>query len=125
MGGRRSQPIRKGVKLRRQPGITKLKSHQGAMKRFFQLPDGTFMHKAAGKKHLQAGKSRRRQTLRKLHYKAITTKGIIKKLRRLMPYGATRQVPKPHVHSLFWERPEGWTEAVAASKKPKRATAAR
>jgi ribosomal protein L35 len=119
MGGARAQPRRLVVKLKRDPfkhRKFKLKSHRGALKRFYQKADGTFMHKAAGKNHLMAGGSRRRQTYRLLAHRPVTTKGIIKKLKRLMPYGTTMQPPRRYVQPLMWERPEGWTEAVAASK---------
>ena len=94
----------------------KLKTHQGAMKRFYQRGDGTWMHKAAGKRHLMAGSSRRRQTLRKLKHKAVTAKGIIRKLNRLMPYGSTMRPPKSYTQPLMWERPEGWTDLFYAAK---------
>jgi ribosomal protein L35 len=119
MGAARAQPRRVVVKLRRDPfkhRKFKLKSHQGALKRFYQKGDGTFMHKSAGKSHLMAGSSRRRQTYRLLAHRPVTAKGIIKKLKRLMPYGTTMQPPRKYVQPRMWERPEGWTEAVAASK---------
>ncbi len=96
MGGARALPVRKPFNKRRQPEKYKLKSHKGALKRFYQVGDGTFMHRQAGKKHLQTGTSRSRQSHRKLKHKAVTTKGIIKKLRRLMPYGATMRPPPRH-----------------------------
>ena len=124
LGGSRAAPKRKGVKLKRNPGNIKLKSHKGALKRFYQRGDGTFMHKACGKKHLQAGTSRRRQTLRKLKHRPVTAKGIIKKLRRLMPYGTTLQ-PKPRFKvSVLWERPVDWHEKVAAAMAAAQAAAA-
>ena len=54
-GGARAAPERKVPKLRRQPSKKyKLKSHKGALKRFYQTGHGTFVHKASGNKHLQA-----------------------------------------------------------------------
>ena len=100
----------------------KLKSHMGAMKRFFQKADGSWWHKAAGKNHLMAGSSRRRQTARKLQWRQVTTKGDIKKLNRLMPYGGRMEPPSQpgrpgHPQSRLWERPEGWTELFFAAKR--------
>lgn len=115
MGGARAQPIRKEVKLRRQPKPGKLKSHKGALKRFYQTGDGTFMHKAAGKRHMMCGASRRRQTRSMIAHRAVTAKGIIRKLKRLMPYGTTMRPPRRHVEKVVWERPEGWAEAVQAA----------
>ena len=115
-GGARAQPVRLKPKRRRYPeGKVKLKTHKGAMKRFWQKGDGTFMHKAAGKKHLQAGTSRSRQTLRKMAHRPVTTKGIIKKLRRLMPYGSTTMPAPRHTVSRLWERPDNWRETVQAA----------
>ena len=117
-GGARAQPVRKTPKLKRKPvGKYKLKSHKGALKRFYQTGDGTFVHKAAGKKHLQAGTSRRRQTLRKKAHRPVLARGIERKLRRLMPYGTTLQPPRRHTVSVLWERPDNWTELVAAAAK--------
>ena len=96
----------------------KLKSHQGAKKRFYQLADGTFMHHAAGKRHLMAGASRRRQTYRLLAHRPITTKGDTKKLNRLLPHGTTMMRTHRYKNPLMWERPDGWTERVLASKQP-------
>ena len=118
MGGARAQPIRAKPKLKR-PGVQtkyKLKTHKGAMKRFYQKGDGTFMHKAAGKKHLQAGTSRRRQTLRKMAHRPVTTRRIIKKLKRLMPYGSTTQPATRWKISRLWDRPADWKERVAAAE---------
>jgi len=118
MGGARAQPIRKKPKLRRNPELGKkykLKSHKGALKRFYQKGDGTFMHKACGKRHLQAGTSRKRQTLRKMAHRPVTAKGIIKKLKRLMPYGTTLQPAPRFKVSRLWERPDDWRERVAAA----------
>ncbi len=75
------------------------------------------MHRQAGKKHLQTGTSRSRQSHRKLKHKAVTTKGIIKKLRRLMPYGSTLVPPPKYKQPLMWDRPEGWTEMFYAAKQ--------
>lgn len=86
------------------------------MKRFYQKGDGTFMHKAAGKKHLQAGTSRRRQTLRKMAHRPVTTRRIIKKLKRLMPYGSTTQPATRWKISRLWDRPADWKERVAAAE---------
>ena len=111
----RQQGSRKG---RTQRGETyKLKSHMGAKKRFYQLEDGTFMHKAAGKSHLMAGASRRRQTRRKLAHRPVTAPGIIKKLKRLLPYGTTLTPHPKYVQPQMWERPEGWTEMFFAAKR--------
>ena len=111
-------PRRTVSKLRRNPAKPpKLKSHKGALKRFFQTADGTFYHKAAGKRHLQTGTSRRRQTLRKLKFKAITTKGITKKLNKLMPYGTVRKPPPAYKQPLMWERTDDWQATVAAATK--------
>ena len=105
-------------KLKRKPeGKYKLKTHKGAMKRFYQRGDGTFMHKASGKKHLQAGTSRRRQTLRKMGHREVVTAGVVKKLRRLMPYGTTTQPQTRFKVSRLWERPDDWKERVAAAIK--------
>ena len=59
----------------------------GAKKRFKLRGDGVFVHARAGKKHLMAGSSRHRQTLRLREKKEVTTKGMIKRLRKLLPYG--------------------------------------
>ena len=118
---KRPPRYRKKAKIRNgatQRGETyKLKSHKGALKRFYQRSDGTFMHKAAGKNHLMAGASRRRQTRRLIKHRPVTTKGIIKKLRRLMPYGTTMTPPRRHKQPLMWDRPEGWTELFYAAKR--------
>ena len=112
---RKKPKIRNGATQR---GETyKLKSHKGALKRFYQLKDGTFMHKAAGKNHLMAGASRRRQTRRLIKHRPVTTKGIIKKLRKLMPYGTTMTPPPKYVQPLMWDRPEGWTDLFYAAKR--------
>jgi len=113
-GGARAQPERKAPKHRRNPGDRKLKSHKGALKRFYQLADGTFMHKAAGKKHLMAGTSRSRQSSRLMAHRPVRAKGIIRKLKRLLPYGTTLQPPRRHKHGLLWERPPDWRERVEA-----------
>jgi len=116
MGGARAQPIRLKPKLKRKPeGKYKLKSHKGALKRFYQQGDGTFVHKASGKKHLQAGTSRRRQTLRKMAHRVVAAPGIVKKLRRLMPYGTTLQPSTRFKVSVLWERPDDWRETVQAA----------
>jgi len=106
----------------------KLKSHHGALKRFFQLetpevykgmvlPKGTFMHKQAGKSHLMAGSSRRRGTARKQGYKPVLTKGYHKRLKKLMPYGTVRERPPRYKQPLFWERTETFAIGVAATKR--------
>ena len=64
----------------------KLKTHKGAAKRFFLRGDMTWKFTRAGKKHLMAGASRRRQTAKKLKKGTVTAKGFIKKLFKLMPY---------------------------------------
>ena len=64
----------------------KAKSHKGAKRRFKLRGDGTWTHTAAGKGHLQAG-LRRRSTLAKRKPRVVKLKGLIKKLRRLLPYG--------------------------------------
>ena len=116
---RRKRPkVRKGATQRGEK--YKLKSHQGARKRFYQLADGTFMHKAAGKNHLMAGASHRRQTRRLLKYRPVITPGIVKKLRRLMPYGAPSYQDKglyKYEQPLMWDRPEGWSEMFRAAKQ--------
>ena len=120
LGRARAMPVRVKVNRKRKPGEhkkVKLKSHKGALKRFYQTGDGTFMHMVAGKRHMMAGASRSRQTARKLKHKPIVTKGQIKKLKRLLPYGTTMRPPRRHREPIFWERPEGWTEAVSASKR--------
>ena len=96
----------------------KLRSHKGALKRFYKTGSGDYYHKAVGKKHLMAGASRRRQTYRKLSHVKVTARGIIKKLDRLMPYGTTMIPPKRSRQPLLWERPERWTDSVTASKRP-------
>ena len=112
---RKTPKVRKGASQR---GVKyKLKTHQGAMKRFWQKGDGTFMHKAAGKNHLMAGSSRRRQTRRLLKHRPIVSKGWVKKLRRLMPYGSTLVPPPKYKQPLMWDRPEGWTEMFYAAKQ--------
>lgn len=118
-GGARAAPERKVPKLRRQPSKKyKLKSHKGALKRFYQTGHGTFVHKASGKKHLQAGASRRRQTLRKKAHRPVLAKGIERKLRRLLPYGTTLQPPPRHSgNSILWERPDDWREQVEAAAR--------
>ncbi len=106
----RRPPKRRRAKTKGDPQKLKLKSHKGALKRFYQLADGTFIHKAIGKKHLQARKSRHRQTLRKRRYRVVKQPGIIRKLKKLLPYGTTMQLPPKHTTPLMWERPEGWAE---------------
>uniref|UniRef100_A0A7S2DR38 50S ribosomal protein L35 n=1 Tax=Haptolina brevifila TaxID=156173 RepID=A0A7S2DR38_9EUKA len=113
-GGARAQPERKGIKMKRNPVKYKLKSHKGALKRFFQRSDGTFVHKAAGKKHLMAGASRRRQSSRLMAYREVLSKGIARRLRRLMPYGTTLQPPPRHRRTIMWEKPADWREQVEA-----------
>ena len=121
MGKARAQPVRTRVKRRRDPFADgkrhKLKSHKGAKKRFMLLGDGTWLHKQAGKNHLNAGSSRSRQTQRKLKLKAVTTRGYINKLNRLLPYGGTIRKIQKYVQPMLWVRPEGYTEAILASKK--------
>lgn len=98
----------------------KLKSHKGAMKRFYERSDGTLWHKVAGKNHLMAGASRRRQTRRMIKHRPVITKGIVKKLKRLMPYGAHTFQEKglyKYRQPLMWDRPEGWTELFYAAKQ--------
>ena len=115
-----AMPRRMVVRLLRDPfkdRKTKVKSHQGALKRFFQSADGTYWHKAAGKRHLNAGSSRRRQMRRKLALRPVEAKGIIRKLRKLLPYGTVIKPPGKYVQPKMWARPEGWAEAVAASKR--------
>lgn len=84
-GGARAQPTGKGVASKKK---YKLKSHSGARKRFKLRGDGTWVHQASGKKHLMAGASRSRQTLRKRKKTVVKTKGYIRMLRRLLPYGS-------------------------------------
>jgi ribosomal protein L35 len=126
-GGARAQPVKRIIKKANRSNWQlptkkyKLKSHKGALKRFYLRGDGTFMHKAAGKQHLMAGASRRRQTKRMLNHRPVLARGIVKKLHRLLPYGTTMQPPRKYVQPLFWERTEGWTEAIAASKRPPKA----
>ena len=106
-----------GHRMRRPANKYKLKSHKGALKRFFRHHDGTWIHKAAGTMHLQANKSRHRQTLRKRRYVVVKTRGIIRKLERLLPYGTTLQMPPNHKTPLLWQRPDGWTEAAGFGRK--------
>ena len=109
------------------PGKRKLKSHHGALKRFYQLevpkmykgkllPKGTFMHKAMGKNHLQAGSSRRRHTARKMAHRPVLTRGFDRRLQKLMPYGTTMQPPAKYVQPFFWEKTEEFVVGKAASK---------
>lgn len=109
------------------PKKIKLKSHHGALKRFYQLdepkmykgkllPKGTFMHLAMGKNHLQAGSSRRRHTARKKAHRPVTTLGFHKRLKKLMPYGTTMQPPAKYVEPFFWEKTEEFVVGKAASK---------
>ena len=63
-------------------------------KRFKLRGSGSWVYTAPGKKHLMAGASRSRQTLRKLKKRVMTTKGIIKKLFKLMPYHKKRAIQR-------------------------------
>jgi ribosomal protein L35 len=112
---RKKPKVKKGASQRGER--YKLKTHQGAMKRFYQKGDGTWMHKAAGKSHLMAGTSRRRQSRRLIKHRPVTSKGFIKKLNKLMPYGSTLQPPTLYRQPLMWDRPEGWTEMFYAAKR--------
>ena len=85
MGGARAQPRRRTT-WEKMTSKTKLKTHHGAANRFHLRGDGTWKFTRAGKKHLMAGASRRRQTAKKLAKGTVTTKGFIKKLFQLMPY---------------------------------------
>ena len=123
-GGARAAPRRPGLVYRRGKTVrvkpTRARKAQvapGAKKRY-QLADGTFMHHAAGKRHLMAGASRRRQTYRLLAHRPIKTKGDTKKLNRLLPHGTTMMRTHRYKNPLMWERPDGWTERVLASKQP-------
>ena len=42
----------------------------------------------------------------------MTTKGIIKKLKRLLPYGTTQQPAPRHRTTTLWERPDNWNELL-------------
>ena len=64
----------------------KLKTHAGTKKRYKLRGDGTYTHRATGKAHLQVG-LRRRRTLNKKKPRVVTHKGMIWKLKRLLPHG--------------------------------------
>mmetsp|Transcript_22630 Transcript_22630/g.37388 ORF Transcript_22630/g.37388 Transcript_22630/m.37388 type:complete len:205 (-) Transcript_22630:257-871(-) len=83
-----SYPVYSGKKKK-----LKLKTHQGAKKRFRRRADGSFVHGWAGKRHLQVGNSRRRNGLKKRKLKVVTNKGFIKRLRRLLPGSKVRTIP--------------------------------
>jgi len=91
MGAARAQP-RKRTMREKMSQKFKLKTHKGAAKRFKLRGNGTWVYTATGKKHLMAGSSRSRQTLRKLKKRVLKTKGLIKKLFKLMPYHKKRAI---------------------------------
>lgn len=89
MGAAHAQPRKRSTSEKRKQNF-KLKTHHGAAKRFKLRGSGKWVFTATGKKHLQAGMSRSRQTRRKLQKRVIVTKGLIKKLFKLMPYHKRR-----------------------------------
>lgn len=82
----KSYPIPSGKSKKRRATPKKLKSHKGAKRRFKLRGDGSWTHRAAGKSHLQVG-LRRRSILAKRKPRVVKLKGLVKKLRRLLPYG--------------------------------------
>ncbi|KAL3930976.1 MAG: hypothetical protein SGPRY_001313, partial [Prymnesium sp.] len=91
LGGARAQP-RKRTTAEKRKQKYKLKTHHGAAKRFKLRGNGTWAYTASGKKHLQAVASRSRQTRPKMKKRVIKTKGLIKKLHKLMPYHKKRAI---------------------------------
>ena len=95
---RRSAWKVKQRKLPRSQRKNKLRTHHGVMKRFFLVKvkgaDGIvktgYAHTRSGKQHLQAG-NRRKADRKKRRLKIVTTKGHIRKLRKLLPHGIRRQ----------------------------------
>jgi ribosomal protein L35 len=98
----RKIPFKKKLKKR-----FKLKTHQGAKKRFTLLGDGRWVHKASGKRHLQAGSSRHRQTLRKRKKVVVSKTCNIKRLHLLMPYARRRSLRlrpvNPSQKGKYWD----------------------
>ena len=86
----KAQPVRWKTKREVLLRKYKLKTHQGAKKRFKLRGDGSWVYTAPGKKHLMAGASRSRQTLGKLKKRVVTVPTMIKKLHKLMPYHTKR-----------------------------------
>jgi ribosomal protein L35 len=64
----------------------KLKSHSGAKKRFKQRADGLFLHGWSGKRHLNVGTHSRARRRKRL-MKAVSSPGMNRKLKKLLPWG--------------------------------------
>ncbi|BGP27694.1 50S ribosomal protein L35 [Rhodotorula toruloides] len=72
--------------LMRKPTRIKLKTHQGAKKRFKALANGMYKRAKAGKAHLNSNGSMSSTRLNTLGKTAYANKAERRKLRKLMPY---------------------------------------
>ncbi|KAG0146164.1 hypothetical protein CROQUDRAFT_723057 [Cronartium quercuum f. sp. fusiforme G11] len=78
----------KSIKPKNKPNRYKLKTHQGASKRFFVTGNGQFKRCQAGKQHLMTGTSHTNK--RKLKPMIIVNKSHNNRLRKLLPYSYKR-----------------------------------
>ncbi|EGG11394.1 uncharacterized protein MELLADRAFT_74050 [Melampsora larici-populina 98AG31] len=92
----------KSSKPKNKPNRYKLKTHQGASKRFFVTGHGQFKRSQAGKQHLMTGTSHSKK--RKLKPMIIVNKTHTTKLRKLLPYVGKRAGFRKvnEVDSVWW-----------------------
>ncbi|KAH9823890.1 hypothetical protein DFH28DRAFT_1047773 [Melampsora americana] len=92
----------KSSKPKNKPNRYKLKTHQGASKRFFVTGHGQFKRSQAGKQHLMTGTSHTKR--RKLKPMIIVNKTHTTKLRKLLPYVGKRAGFRKvnEIDSVWW-----------------------